>query len=154
MALLLAILHPKQVRAVVADSTVERFPPGWLEQSVAERQQRAPGQVEFWQAAHGADWEAVVEADSDMLLRFSRQGGDAFRGRLAQIRCPVLFTGSLRDPLLPDPGGQMVGMARQVHGSQVYLAAEGHHPLMWSRPAEFRRACQACLEALAPSAIS
>lgn len=148
-ALLTALRHPEAVRAVVADSTVERFPAGWLEANLAERRRRTPGQIAFWQTAHGADWEAVVAADSAFLAGFSAAGGDLFQGRLAELRCPVLFTASLSDPLLPEPGPQNLAMAAQVAGSQVWLSPAGDHPLMWSRPREWRAAVDAFLETAA-----
>jgi valacyclovir hydrolase len=139
VALLMAILHPAQVQAVIADSTVERFPPRWLSREIALGRKPNAGQVSFWQKAHGDDWPQIVEADSDLLLRFEQAGGDAFRGRLSQITCPVLLSASVRDEALPDVEPQVRGMAAQIKGSRLYLAQAGSHPLMWSRSAEFRR---------------
>lgn len=147
-ALWMAVLHPDRVRAVIADSCVETYPAGWLGRLVAERAQRTAGQTAFWQQAHGEDWAQVVEADSDLLLRFQAQGADLFAGHLKTIRCPVLFTGSLQDDLLPpDAGEQICRMARQVDKSQVFLNHTGGHPLMWSRPDIFRPAADLFLQA-------
>ncbi|MBL8055667.1 MAG: alpha/beta hydrolase [Anaerolineales bacterium] len=148
-ALLLAALHPERVRAVIADSTVARFPPGWLEAAVADRRRRTPEQTAFWQAGHGADWEQVVDADSDLLLRLSAAGGDVLQGRPRLIRCPVLLTASLADPLLPDPGPQALALAQQIPDSRAWLTREGGHPLMWSRAPEWRRAVAGFLEGVA-----
>jgi len=134
VALWLAILAPERVRAVIADSLAEKFTPAELEANIRQRNLRDPGAQEFWRHGHGQDWEQVVRADSEMILRFARRGGDFFRGRLKEIRCPVLFTGSLGDDLIPRVGEQILGMAAQVPGSQAFLAREGSHPLMWSRP--------------------
>ncbi|MCL5998283.1 MAG: hypothetical protein M1546_19855, partial [Chloroflexi bacterium] len=103
------------------------------------------GQTGFWRYGHGDDWAQVVDADCDLLRRFARAGGDWFNGRLAEIGCPVLFTGSLRDELLQNAGQQMCAMAMQVKGSQVFFTSEGSHPLMWSRAADFRRAADGFL---------
>lgn len=138
VALLMAILHPDQVQAVVADSCVERFPPGILQAEVVERAQHTPGQVSFWTYAQGEDWEPVVAADSAFLLKLEAAGGEPFAGRLKEIRCPVLLTASLADRGMPDCGLQICAMVEQIPGSRAFLLGEGDHPLMWSQADEFR----------------
>ena len=138
VALLAAILHPERVRAVIVDSTVERFQADAMEQVLAERSRRTADQVAFWSHAHGPDWEEVVDADTDMLRRYARDHPDHFGGRLPQIACPVLLTASLADPLLPDAGAQMVAMASRIRDCRVFLSRQGGHPLMWSRAEQFR----------------
>ncbi len=148
VALLMAILHPERVQAVIADSEIEHYSPEWLQRMAAGRKRRTPGQVSFWSSAHGVDWEQVVDADSAMLLAMAKNGGNPLQGRLPQIKCPVLFTASLTDGLLPDVGKQVAGMAAQVPGSQVFLVNAGDHPLMWSQPELFRRNAMQFLENL------
>jgi valacyclovir hydrolase len=145
-ALWMAILHPERVQAVIADSCVEKETPEWINTGLQDRNRRDEGQVSFWRHGHGDDWAQVVDADSDLLWRHAQQGGDWFHGRLADIRCPVLFTVSLRDDLLQDPGRQVCGMALQVAGSQAYMTTQGAHPLMWSRAADFRRIADCFLD--------
>ncbi len=140
VALLMAILSPERVQAVIADSCVERWPPVQLQAAVAERDRQTPEQEAFWRYAHGDDWQQVVDADSGLLLRLAQRGGDWFDGRLREIRCPVLFTASLRDEALPDVERQVRAMVRQIPDSRVFFASHGGHPLMWSRPGDFRRA--------------
>jgi len=139
IALLTAILYPERVRALIADSCVERFSAEMIQQNIIEdRSRRTQGQIAFWQHAQGEDWEAVVEADSDVLRRLGESGGDWLDGRLKEIQCPVLFTASLKDDGLPDVAAQNCGMAVQVPNSRLFLNNEGGHPLMWSRPQDFR----------------
>jgi len=145
-ALLTAILFPARVKAVIADSGLEIFPPGKLESEADGRDLNNPGAAQFWEKAHGPDWREVVQADSDMLRRFAQTGGDPFRGRLAQIACPVLLTGSLADESLPGFASQMESMARQIPDCSVFYVNQGSHPLMWSRPDVYRRAASAFLE--------
>ena len=141
-ALWMAIQCPACTRAVVADSTVEAETPDWIAHEIQSRQQLTPDQMRFWRDGHGDDWQQVVNADSDLLQRFAQAGGDWFQGRLNEIRCPVLFTASLRDDLLQETGRQNCAMALQVPGSQVYFTTAGQHPLMWSHAREFRRAAE------------
>lgn len=149
VALLLAILYPEQARAVIADSTVPFFTVPAIENAISVRNLRLPAQIEFWQLAHGDDWSQVITADSEMLLRFVEAGGDHFKGRLDEIGCPVLFTASLRDQSLPEIAAQTCRMAEHVANSQVFLVNGGDHPLVWTRPAEFRRAADMFLQGLA-----
>jgi pimeloyl-ACP methyl ester carboxylesterase len=139
VALMMAILFPKQVQAVVADSCVERFSPEGLRAEVAVRQQRPPELVGFWQYAHGDDWQQVVEADSNLLLRIAEGSGDWAGGRLKAISCPVLLTASLRDQSLPDVREQIGHMVEQIPKGTAFLVNEGDHPFMWSNPEYFRR---------------
>ncbi len=141
IALLMAILYPDRVTAAIADSCIERFSPTHLLQLLAERQQHTPGQTGFWQFAQGDDWRQVVDADTAFMRRFAEQGGDPFRGRLKDIRCPVLFTASLADEMLPAVASQIASMTEQIAGSRALVFREGNHPLMWSRADDFREAC-------------
>jgi valacyclovir hydrolase len=140
VALLLAIHHPERVRGVIADSTVERLTRASIKAAVDGRAERTPEQIAFWSAAHGDDWEAVVEADTDTLLRFAKKTrGYWAQGRLGEIGCPVLLTASLEDPLLPNVGKQLMAMSKQIPNSRAFLTGGGDHPLMWSRPEDFRK---------------
>lgn len=148
VALLAAQHAPDRVRAVIADSVVPRQPPEVLRAEVEGRRQRHPEAVAFWQHAHGEDWEQVVEADSDLMVRLAERGGGWFDGGLSGIECPVLITGSLRDGTLHDGAEQMVEMARQISESQLVLFNAGDHPLMWTRPDAFRRVALGFLDSL------
>jgi hypothetical protein len=127
------------VRAVIADSFGERFAPERVQAHLIEdRARRTPGQVAFWEAAHGADWEQVVDADTEMLVRLAQRGGDWFGGRLRQVRCPVMLTATRGDELVPDAGRQMLAVAACLADCRVFLNNRGGHPLMWSCPQDFR----------------
>lgn len=148
-ALWAAVYAPERVRAVIADSTGERVGPDLLRIEIANRAHKTPDQERFWSAAHGADWEQVVESDNQICLALADRGGDWFEGRLKEIRCPVLFSASLADDLIPGLGEQLPHMAAQVGNSQVFLCGgSGSHPLMWSRPNEFRAIASAFLSQL------
>ncbi|MBI5567258.1 MAG: alpha/beta fold hydrolase [Chloroflexi bacterium] len=139
VALHLAIQHPDRVRAVIADSCIEHWPPDALRASMAIRALQSPEQVAFWRSGHGDDWAHVIGADTAMLLRFADTGGDVFAGRLSEIQCPVLITASRRDEALVEVEAQVKHMAGQIRGAKFYLADDGAHPFMWSRSEEFRR---------------
>ena len=146
VALWLATLHPDRVSAAIADSTVETYPPDLLRAAMQDREARTPAQIGFWQAAHGEDWEQPVNADTDLLLRIADVGGRLAPEALETIQCPVLFTATLDDELLPNVAGQIPSMAQRIPDARVYLTKGGGHLLMWSRPEEFRAVCDLFLE--------
>ena len=141
VALWLATLHPDRVRAVVADSTIEIYPPDLLRAGMREREARTPGQVAFWQAAQGEDWESVVDADTALMRRIADRGGRLAPEELGAIAVPVLFTATLDDPLLPNVAAQLTSMTRRIPDARLYLTKGGDHPLMWSKADEFRAIC-------------
>jgi pimeloyl-ACP methyl ester carboxylesterase len=98
------------------------------------------------QHAHGDDWEQVIAADNDLMLRLAERDGRWFERSLSEIRCPVLLTGSLQDSMLHDGANQMVEMATQIPESQLVLVNGGEHPLIWSRPHLFRQVADRFLE--------
>lgn len=147
-ALLMAEDAPDRVRTVIADSCVARQPPEVLRAEVAARRERHPDAVAFWQQAHGDDWEQVIEADSDLLLRLAERDGQWFERSLSEVECPVLFTGSFQDSTLHKGAAQMVEMAMQIPESRLMLVNGGEHPLMWTRPEVFRRAAESFLRGL------
>ena len=139
VSLLMTIHFPKMVRAVIADSCVEQISKVFTQEHlVKDRNRRSAGQVKFWEFAHGADWEQVIEADTAMLLRFANQGGDWFEGRLREIQCPTLLTASKRDNALPQVTQQVFRMSEQITDCRMFLNNEGRHPLIWSSPQDFR----------------
>jgi len=148
IALLAAITHPERVKAVIADSTVEHFEPENLRIEIKGRQDPAEDLIQFWQFAHGDDWEQVVNADSELLLKLADEGGDLFQGRLGTIGCPVLLTGSTADESLNAIAEQFVSMAEQIPDCQTVLANRGGHPFMWTRPALFRSIADEFLDSL------
>ena len=139
VALLLAIEYPESVRAVIADSCVEKFDAEFVKTHIVEdRSKRTEEQVRFWKLCHGEDWEQIVDADTTMIDRFARERGDWFSGNLKEIRCPVLITASRQDEILPEVAQQVVNMAEQIPDCFVFLHREGFHPLMWSQTNDFR----------------
>ncbi len=138
VALLFAIRYPEYVSGIVADSCSEFYSPENLRKEVSDRSVKTIEQVEFWEYANGEDWETVVDADNKLLLDFADQGGNLFKGRLNTIKCPVLFTGSLKDSFIPDIGEQNLSMAKQIQNSTTFLCNSGDHPFMWTCPDLFR----------------
>jgi pimeloyl-ACP methyl ester carboxylesterase len=147
----MAILFPDRVRTVIADSTCMRFLPSMFHTVETDRTQRSLGQAAFWFDGHGRDWQDVVDADTEMFLKIKKELAhegiwEVHQGRLSEIRCPVLFTCSLTDELIPKAGLQMLEMAAQVQNSQYFAANQGGHPLIWSCPQTFQSVVRGFLQ--------
>lgn len=149
VALLMAIHLGSKVRAVIADSCGRSIPLEIARRYVSEeRQRRNPEQIQFWTLAHGRDWEQVVEADTNMLMRFAESGGDWFEDRLGDIRCPVLLTAGQNDGTLPRAATQLGALYERIPTARLYLHDAGEHPLMWSCPEDFRCISDCFLQAV------
>jgi pimeloyl-ACP methyl ester carboxylesterase len=138
VALLAAIHFPAKIKAVIADSCVQRFTSGMARHSVVEeRALESEEQVQFWSAMHGDDWRRVVAEDTDMIVRFAQEREDCFEGKLPSIVCPSLLTFSKKDSHLPGVMDQALAMAIQIPDCSLYIDRNGEHPLMWTEPDGF-----------------
>jgi pimeloyl-ACP methyl ester carboxylesterase len=103
----------------------------------------------FWETAHGRDWQDVVAADSALLLGLATSGGwDPLGGRLGDVCCPVLLTGSSADETLPGLDARQAEMAARLPSCRRAFFTGGGHPAMWTCAREFRRAADAFLAAI------
>ncbi len=147
VALHAAARHPNLVRGVIADSFTPEFTVDMLQHNVIEeRSVCSEGQVDFWRFAHGEDWESVIDADTEMLKRITEQGGNWLGDSLVKTACPILFTASLEDEMLIQPGPYTLQMLAQARDGRAFLTKNGGHPLIWSNPGAFRRAANGFLE--------
>lgn len=132
-----ALLAPGAVGAVVADSFDGRsIHPGFARDLTAERDRakRDKAAREFYAWCQGPDWEAVVDRDTDALLRCAASGRPLFCGPLEQMRPPVLLMGSREDPMCrQDLEEEYKAMAAQMPHAAVRLFASGGHPAILSR---------------------
>ncbi|MBG0771640.1 MAG: alpha/beta hydrolase, partial [Anaerolineaceae bacterium] len=138
--------HSNRVRAVIADSFTPVFTPQMLQGNVIdERSNPTEDQAAFWRFAHGEDWRAVVEADTQMLRDMVDKGGQWLGDSLARVACPVLLTFSLEDPMLVDPVKYGFEILSQLPDGRIFFNPKGGHPLIWSAPEAFRQAIQGFL---------
>ena len=132
-----ALLAPDAVGAVAADSFDGRtLHPGFAQDLAAERARakQDPAARGFYEWCQGPDWEAVVDRDTDALLRCAASGRPLFCRPLEQMRPPVLLLGSREDPMCRrDLAEEYAAMAAQIPCASVRLfpvrRAPGHpHP--------------------------
>ncbi len=138
-ALWMAILFPKAIKAVIADSCVRSITKEFVYKHIVKnRALHTPDQIQFWKFAHGEDWEQVVRADTEMIKRFVEERTDWFSGRLDEVQCPVMLTASKGDQSLPDVVIQNSDMLQRINDCRLYIHSTGGHPLMWSGASIFR----------------
>ena len=132
-----ALLAPDAVGAVVADSFDGRtLHPGFARELTEERARakRDPAARGFYEWCQGPDWEAVVDRDTDALLRCASSGQPLFCRPLEQIRPPVLLLGSREDPMCRrDLAEEYAAMAAQMPCAAVRLFPSGGHPAILSQ---------------------
>ncbi|WP_432663009.1 alpha/beta hydrolase [Wukongibacter baidiensis] len=140
IGLSMAILAPDKVKLVVADSLVgEYITKSVSEKIVRGRAQLNEGMKNFWRYAHGDDWERVIDFDTKMIERFSKNGRSIFNGQLDKIQCPVLIIGSLNDDLIPNIVTSMGEICKQIKNSKLLLYSGGRHPVMLTMAETYRK---------------
>ena len=140
IALDAAIIAPNFVKCVVADSIPGEFlNREQLQREVKKRESLTEDSIEFWKNAHGQDWNRVVQMDSRLILEIAEVENSLFKDRLSEVKCPVLLTGSLMDDAIPNIELEICSIAKKISTSKTVLFPAGGHPLMWSRPNDFRK---------------
>lgn len=144
-----ALLEPGAVGAVVADSFDGRsLHPGFARDLTAERDRakRDEAAREFYAWCQGPDWEAVVDRDTDALLRCAASGRPLFCCPLEQMQPPVLLMGSREDPMCRGDLEEEYGaMAAQMPHAAVRLFPSGGHPAILSQAEAAKEAILAFL---------
>ena len=139
IALNVAIMSSGSVKGVIADSIPGEFPSeNNIELVMNGRERLTEGQIRFWAKAHGEDWRDVIRLDTMLIVDNAKRGESFYKGRLGEIECPVLLTGSLADDMVVNIEAGIANIARQISMSKVVLFPAGGHTLMLNRPEAFR----------------
>ncbi len=132
VALNVALERPDLVNKVVADSFDGRtLHSGFAEDLVTERNtaKKDAQAKQFYEWCQGADWETVVDIDTQALLRYVNMKLPLFHKSLSSLQTPVLFMGSRKDTMvrkdLADEYREMAGIVGQ---GTVHLFDAGGHP--------------------------
>ncbi len=135
-----ALERPDLVSKVVADS----FDGRTLHKSFAEdlRTERSAAKnnlqaKKFFEWCQGADWETVVDLDTQALLQFVSLKKPLFHKPLSSLRMPILFMGSREDTMVRDDlADEYRKMADIVACGAVHLFEAGGHPAILSSAEE------------------
>ena len=131
-----ALLRPDLFCAVVADSFDGRtlndnFSANLLAERKAAKEDIQSRQ--FYEWCQGADWEKIVDLDTEALLKCAEEKRPLFHKPLEQLKMPILFIGSKADEScrsnIEEEYREMASMLSQ---SSVYLFPSGGHPSLFS----------------------
>ncbi|GMQ59593.1 alpha/beta hydrolase [Vallitalea sediminicola] len=140
IAINMSIIEPKRTKGVIADSISDEYVSSELAERVYnERKEKSKEQCMFWEYAQGKDWEHIVELDTRMIYEASIKGESVFKGKLEDVKCPVLIIGSLVDEAIPNIEKAASNISLNIMTSKVTFYPKGNHPFMWSCPDIFRK---------------
>mgnify|MGYP000871999808 FL=1 len=135
-----ALERPDLFHAVVADSfdgrtLNENFSANLLSERKAAKEDTQSRQ--FYELCQGADWEKVVDLDTEALLKCAEEKRPLFHKPLEELKTPILFMGSREDEScrnnMEEEYREMASMLSQ---SSVYLFPKGGHPSLFSNAEE------------------
>jgi len=136
----LALEHPEVVQYLVADSFEGDTPdPDWTK-GLREERSRAKQDIsaqDFWFDNHGADWEKVVDQDTEVILSHLESGKGFFHRDISELSVPTLLTGSNCDEYIDSIEERYTRMAKRNSRIQVKIFETGNHPAMLSNKSEF-----------------
>ena len=136
MAVNAALERPDLFRAVVADSFDGRtlndnFATNLLSERKAAKEDTQSRQ--FYEWCQGADWERIVDLDTEALLQCAEEKRPLFHKPLEELKTPILFMGSKEDESCRhNIEEEYKEMASILPRSSVYLFQNGGHPSLFS----------------------
>ncbi|MCD7900132.1 MAG: alpha/beta hydrolase [Bacteroides sp.] len=144
VAINVALEGPDLVGKIIADSFEGERPLSDFMETIREEREHSKKENAgrpFYEFNHGADWESVVDNDTEALYNHYQIIGRFYHKSLNKLKIPVLLTGSKKDEFIPPGFFQEVygDMLNKIPYAQMYLFEEGGHPAMLSNSEEFAR---------------
>ena len=138
-----ALLRPELFRCVIADSfDGQRLAPGF---SATLRAERAAAKADdmargFYEWNQGADWERVVDQDTEALVALAESGASLFVRPIETIQVPLLITVSRVDEMLAnDMAAECAQLSAANPLIRYKIYEDGAHPLILSKAEEIAR---------------
>lgn len=135
-----ALERPDLFHAVIADSfdgrtLNENFSVNLLSERKAAKADTQSRQ--FYEWCQGADWEKVVDLDTDALLKCAKENRPLFHKPLEELKIPILFMGSREDESCRNNMEEEYNeMASMIPQSSIHLFSYGGHPAIFSNAEE------------------
>lgn len=131
-----ALERPDLFHAVIADSFDGRtLNPNFYANLLSERK-AAKEDIQsrkFYEWCQGADWEKVVDLDTEALLKCAEKKRPLFHKPLKNLKTPILLMGSKEDKSCRnDLEEEYREIAAIFPQSSVYLFQNGGHPSLFS----------------------
>lgn len=147
-AINMVLSHDDMVHAVVADS----FEGIKADKSLTEQirigrsyAKQNKGFCYMLQTMHGADWEAVLDADTKAVVSHAEHIEYFFHHPLSDLNRKMLLTGSAEDEMFPKGHYEkLFGMiCSETQYASKHIFEHGGHPAMMSNAKEFIPLCEA-----------
>lgn len=139
-----ALERPDLFHRVVADSFDGRTLNGQFASRLLAERKAAKADLasrQFYEWCQGADWEKVVDLDTEALLKCAEEKRPLFCRPLEEMKVPVLFMGSLEDEMCRnDLEQEYRAMAALIPGAEVQMFAQGGHPAILSNAEQAAKA--------------
>ena len=131
-----AMLRPDLFECIIADSFDGRtLNSRFSEKLLTERKaaKADPQARQFYEWCQGADWEEVVDLDTDALLRCAGEKTPLLCKPLEKLKVPVLLVGSREDEMCRDDLEQeYIEMAQLIPDAEISMFEHGGHPAVAS----------------------
>lgn len=131
-ALNAALERPDLFQAVVADSFDGRSLHDNFSENLLSERKAAKADLQsrqFYEWCQGADWEKVVDLDTESLLQCAKEKRPLFCKSLTEMKVPVLFTGSKEDEMCRKNLEQEYReMADLIPDAAIRIFEHGGHP--------------------------
>ena len=138
-AALLAIAHPHRVArlAIWGGNSYNAAQDVALYQEARSLDSWSPRMRQTYAAIYGEELQPLWSAWCDALDSIYAAGGEIYRRRLCEIRCPTLILDGALDPIVPRFHAQE--LHRGIAGSRLHVFAEGKHNIHLRYAVEFNR---------------
>lgn len=145
VAINVALEAPNIVDKVIADSFEGEKPLKLFTQNVRhdrEISKQDDNEKIFYYNMHGADWEQVIDNDTNAIIEHDKEIGIFFHKPLSNIKADILFTGSRKDEFIssisPDYFEENYNrLLDKIGHGKIYLFDEGGHPAILTNDKDF-----------------
>ncbi|HIW58052.1 MAG TPA: alpha/beta hydrolase [Firmicutes bacterium] len=135
-----ALERPELVRAVIADSFDGRSLNDNFAANLLSEREKAKADLQarrFYEWQQGADWEKVVDLDTEALLKCAEEKRPLFHKPLTELGVPILLMGGKEDEMCrTDLEQEYREMARLIPNAAVHIFERGGHPAILSNAEE------------------
>ena len=145
VAINVALEVPDIVNKVIADSFEGKKPLESVIQNIRNDRnisKKDENSKFFYLSMHGADWEQVVDNDTDAVIEHYKEIGVFFHRPLSDLKADILLTGSKKDEfalsISQDYFDKIYNMIlNEIGHGKLYLFDKGGHPAMLTNDKEF-----------------
>lgn len=138
----MALEHSQLVKSTIADS----FEGLKADESLTEQirmgrnyAKQMDGFRSMLMEMHGEDWEAILDADTNTVVRHAQNVKEFFHKLISELQCNLLLTGSAEDEMFSKGHYDVLfnDICTLVPSAKTKIFKQGSHPAMLSNLEEF-----------------